>query len=164
MMYTYMYMEHHDIHKHVHTDTLSVISCGLDMCSCCFVNDLGKNMHDVLNRLPCALQEFFQLLMRDMFDTDYGMFKLDEETRMYWFRASKIDMTMEFELVGTMIGLAIYNSHLLEFSFPMLTYRSVLSCWLLSLVLPEALIPKLTDPSQCQQTACAHRMLRDCQQ
>ena len=71
------------------------------------------------------MQEFFQLLMRDLFDTDYGMFKLDEETRMYWFRASNIDMTMEFELVGTMIGLAIYNSHLLEFSFPMLTYRSV---------------------------------------
>ena len=74
-----------------------------------------------------GLQEFFQLLMRDMFDVDYGMFKLDEETRMYWFRASKIDMTMEFELVGTMIGLAIYNSHLLEFSFPMLTYRLGLS-------------------------------------
>ncbi|KAL3161776.1 hypothetical protein ABBQ38_008870 [Trebouxia sp. C0009 RCD-2024] len=71
-------------------------------------------------------KEFFQLLMRDMFDTDYGMFKLDEETRMYWFRASKIDMTMEFELVGTMIGLAIYNSHLLEFSFPMLTYRKLM--------------------------------------
>ena len=70
----------------------------------------------------CA-QEFFQLLMRDMFDPDYGMFKLDEDTRMYWFRASQIDMSMEFELVGTMIGLAIYNSHLLEFSFPMLTYR-----------------------------------------
>ena len=66
--------------------------------------------------------------MRDMFDPNYGMFKLDEETRMYWFRVSKIGMSMEFELVGTMIGLAIYNSHLLEFSFPMLTYRSVLSC------------------------------------
>lgn len=80
------------------------------------------------DRLSAALQEFFQLLMRDMFDADYGMFKLDEETRMYWFRASNIDMSMEFELVGTMIGLAIYNSHLLEFSFPMLTYRSVLCC------------------------------------
>ena len=79
--------------------------------------------------LPGVLQEFFQLLMRDMFDADYGMFKLDEETRMYWFRASNIDMSMEFELVGTMIGLAIYNSHLLEFSFPMLTYRSVLGCF-----------------------------------
>lgn len=70
-------------------------------------------------------KEFFQLLMRDMFDPDYGMFKLDEDTRMYWFRASQIDMSMEFELVGTMIGLAIYNSHLLEFSFPMLTYRKL---------------------------------------
>lgn len=71
-------------------------------------------------------KEFFQLLMRDMFDPNYGMFKLDEDTRMYWFRASKIDMSMEFELVGTMIGLAIYNSHLLEFSFPMLTYRKLM--------------------------------------
>ena len=85
--------------------------------------------HDnMLDRMSAALQEFFQLLMRDMFDADYGMFKLDEETGMYWFRASNIDMSMEFELVGTMIGLAIYNSHLLEFSFPMLTYRSVLCC------------------------------------
>ena len=73
--------------------------------------------------LVACMQEFFQLLMRDMFDPDYGMFTLDEETRMYWFRPSKLDMHMEFELVGIMIGLAIYNSHLLEFSFPMLTYR-----------------------------------------
>lgn len=70
------------------------------------------------------MQEFFQLLMRELFDPNYGMFRLDEDTQMYWFRASQIDLSMEFELVGIMIGLAIYNSHLLEFSFPMLTYRS----------------------------------------
>lgn len=95
------------------------------------------------DRVSGALQEFFQLLMRDMFDADYGMFKLDEETRMYWFRASNIDMSMEFELVGTMIGLAIYNSHLLEFSFPMLTYRSVLCCCQDCLCW-ESLFPMLT--------------------
>ena len=61
--------------------------------------------------------------MRDLFDPHYGMFKLDEDTRMYWFRASGLDLHMEFELVGIMIGLAIYNSHLLEFSFPMTAYR-----------------------------------------
>ncbi len=61
--------------------------------------------------------------MRDLFDANYGMFTYDEDTRLYWFRAAGIDLAMEFELVGIMLGLAIYNSHILEFSFPMLTYR-----------------------------------------
>ncbi|KAK9830367.1 hypothetical protein WJX72_011319 [[Myrmecia] bisecta] len=71
-------------------------------------------------------KEFFQLLMRDLFDANYGMFTYDEDTRLYWFRPSQIDMSMEFELVGIMLGLAIYNSHILEFSFPMLTYRKLM--------------------------------------
>lgn len=110
-----------------------------------------------LSRLPVVLQEFFQLLMRDMFDANYGMFKLDEETRMYWFRPSNIDMTMEFELVGTMIGLAIYNSHLLEFSFPMLTYRLVNSrnCLHTPAWSPRFCCSRVSDPSRCQQTPCA---------
>ena len=42
---------------------------------------------------------------------------------MYWFRPSSVDLHMEFELVGTLLGLAIYNTHVLALSFPMLTYR-----------------------------------------
>ena len=39
------------------------------------------------------------------------------------FRPSKLDLHMEFELVGMMLGLAIYNAHILEFSFPMLVFK-----------------------------------------
>ena len=32
---------------------------------------------------------------------------------------------MQFELVGTLVALAIYNAHTLELAFPMLIYRCV---------------------------------------
>lgn len=56
--------------------------------------------------------------MRELFNPDYGMFTYDETTRLNWFRPSDLDMDLEFELVGILIGLAIYNSHILEFQFP----------------------------------------------
>ena len=30
---------------------------------------------------------------------------------------------LQFELVGTLLALAIYNGHVLELSFPMVTYK-----------------------------------------
>lgn len=72
--------------------------------------------------LGCA-QELFQLLMRELFDADFGMFTLDPLSRTYYFRASGLDMDMEFELVGLLIGLAIYNGHILEVSLPMAIYK-----------------------------------------
>ena len=30
-------------------------------------------------------KEFFQLILRQMFDLNYGMFTYDEETRCFWF-------------------------------------------------------------------------------
>eukprot|EP00195_Chlamydomonas_chlamydogama_P006855 CAMPEP_0202911740 /NCGR_PEP_ID=MMETSP1392-20130828/55763_1 /ASSEMBLY_ACC=CAM_ASM_000868 /TAXON_ID=225041 /ORGANISM="Chlamydomonas chlamydogama, Strain SAG 11-48b" /LENGTH=556 /DNA_ID=CAMNT_0049602365 /DNA_START=33 /DNA_END=1703 /DNA_ORIENTATION=- len=71
-------------------------------------------------------KEFFQLLVRELFNPDYGMFTYDERTRLNWFRASHLDMDTEFELVGILIGLAIYNSHILEFSFPMVLYKKLM--------------------------------------
>jgi ubiquitin-protein ligase E3 A len=68
-------------------------------------------------------QEFFQLLMRELFDPNFGMFTLEEGTRTYWFRPSSLDLHMEFELVGLLLALAIYNNHNLEVSFPMVVYK-----------------------------------------
>ncbi len=69
------------------------------------------------------VQEFFQLLMRELFDTNFGMFRMDPELRTFWFRASSLDLAMEFELVGLLLALAIYNNHILEVSFPMVVYK-----------------------------------------
>lgn len=72
-----------------------------------------------------------------MFDQNYGMFVLHETTRQYWFRSSRIPLDMEFQLLGILLGLAIYNNHILELSFPMLVYRKLMGhkyagtfCWM----------------------------------
>ncbi len=61
-----------------------------------------------------------------MFDPNYGMFVMHETTRQYWFRSSRINMDMEFQLVGILLGLAIYNNHILQVSFPVLVYRKLM--------------------------------------
>ena len=61
--------------------------------------------------------------MRELFDANFGMFRMDPELRTFWFRASSLDLAMEFELVGLLLALAIYNNHILEVSFPMVVYK-----------------------------------------
>lgn len=68
-------------------------------------------------------QEFFQLVFRELFDAAYGMFVLREGARAFWPRASDIDMSTEFQLVGTMLALAVYNGHTLDVAFPMVLWR-----------------------------------------
>ncbi|GAX73417.1 hypothetical protein CEUSTIGMA_g869.t1 [Chlamydomonas eustigma] len=71
-------------------------------------------------------KEFFQLLVRELFNPDYGMFTYDERTHLNWFRPSDMELDLEFELVGILIGLAIYNSHILEFQFPQVLYKRLM--------------------------------------
>ena len=49
------------------------------------------------------------------------------QTQLHWFRPSPIEMDLEFELVGIMIGLAIYNSHILEFQFPNVLFKRLMA-------------------------------------
>lgn len=49
-----------------------------------------------------------------------------DETHLHWFHASSIDLDTEFELIGILIGLAIYNSHILEFQFPVVLYKQLM--------------------------------------
>eukprot|EP00976_Prorocentrum_cordatum_P094965 1189995-Prorocentrum_minimum.AAC.2 len=71
-------------------------------------------------------KEFFQLLIRQIFDPSFCMFSYDEDARQFWFKASPLDLDTEFELVGIVLGLAIYNGHILEFRFPMVIYRKLM--------------------------------------
>ncbi|GJP52902.1 hypothetical protein CLOM_g12065 [Closterium sp. NIES-68] len=71
-------------------------------------------------------KEFFQLIIRDILDAKFGMFTYNEVTRSFWFSASPIDMPLEFELIGTVLGLAIYNAHILDMRFPLVVYKKLL--------------------------------------
>lgn len=66
----------------------------------------------------------FQLVVRNLLDPKYGMFVYKEETRVFWFNVASPDAP-EFVLVGTMLGLAIYNSVILDLPFPLLVYKKL---------------------------------------
>jgi hypothetical protein len=100
-------------------------------------------------------KEFFQLLTRDLFRPDFGMFTYDDSTRLYWFNiaagaaaegsspysfsSTSMDVDNEgqghgegnevFEemaLIGALVGLAIYNAVLLDVHFPVVLYKKLL--------------------------------------
>lgn len=67
-------------------------------------------------------KEFFQLIVREIFDPKYGMYKKYDDDRMFWFSPGSEDMR-EFELIGTILGLSIYNSVILDLHFPRYLFR-----------------------------------------
>ncbi|OQR78664.1 ubiquitin-protein ligase E3A-like [Tropilaelaps mercedesae] len=70
-------------------------------------------------------KEFFQLVVEQLFNPDFGMFTLDEETRSYWFNPTSFEADAQFELIGIILGLAIYNNVILDVRFPMVVYRKL---------------------------------------
>ena len=71
-------------------------------------------------------KEFFQLLTRQLFDPSYNMFKYHEDTRLFWFNGDTFETNIKFELVGILMGIAIYNSVILDLHLPMACYKKLL--------------------------------------
>jgi hypothetical protein len=93
-------------------------------------------------------KEFFQLLTRDLFRPEFGMFTYDESTRLYWFNIAaassnfymdvekeeekkvfeemEVESENEYNMVGALMGLAIYNAVLLDVHFPLVLYKKLL--------------------------------------
>ncbi|KAI9498288.1 hypothetical protein BDB00DRAFT_755039 [Zychaea mexicana] len=89
-------------------------------------------------------KEFFQLVIRELFDPKYGMFIMNEESRLYWFApnpAQDRDTTSEFKLAGLLLGLAVYNSVILDLHLPLALYKKLMG---IEVGLPEL---KQLDPS-----------------
>ncbi|KAJ8325131.1 hypothetical protein BDV3_007294 [Batrachochytrium dendrobatidis] len=102
----------------------------------------GKSTHDLKKQLRISFtgeegideggvqKEFFQLVVRDMFSSSYGMFKYNDESRMCWL-ANMSDLRdsetlEEYNLMGRIIGLAIYNGVVLDIHFPLALYKKLL--------------------------------------
>ena len=71
-------------------------------------------------------KEFFQLIVKELFDPNFAMFNYYESQRFYWFNPDTIDTGINFELIGKILGLAIYNSIILDVHLPMVTYKKIL--------------------------------------
>lgn len=69
-------------------------------------------------------REFFYLITAELFNPDHGMFTLIDNS-FYWFNISSIEQTYLFNLLGTIIGLAIYNGVILPIKFPCVMYKKL---------------------------------------
>ena len=63
-------------------------------------------------------KEFFQLLMAQLLSLEYGMFVPTTDARALWINSNNVWSAEEFRLVGTLLGLAVYNNVLLDVHFP----------------------------------------------
>jgi ubiquitin-protein ligase E3 A len=82
-------------------------------------------------------KEFFQVMLRELLDPNYGMFRYNEKLRQLWFNADTFESPVKFILFGTLLGLAIYNQVILDIHFPPVVFKR--------LVQKEAYVPTLND-------------------
>ena len=71
-------------------------------------------------------KEVFQILIRQLFDPNFGMFNYNEKERLYWFNGLTHEPPINFELIGILMGLAIYNNIILDIPLPMVCYKKLL--------------------------------------
>jgi len=71
-------------------------------------------------------KEFFQLIVRNIFDLDYGMFVMTKGN-LYWFNGSSFNEMSDFKLIGTILGLALYNGVILDVKFPAVVYKKLMN-------------------------------------
>ncbi|KAJ1613059.1 putative e3 ubiquitin-protein ligase [Cryptosporidium canis] len=71
-------------------------------------------------------KEFFQLLVHEIFNIDFGMFIYYEDTRLFWFNVASFESNGEFELIGVVLALAIYNGIILDVHLPLAVYKKLL--------------------------------------
>ena len=75
-------------------------------------------------------KEFFQVLIRKLLDPSYGMYKYFEDSRLLYFNADSniLDTAQDFELIGILLGMAIYNSIILDLKMPSFIYKKLKGC------------------------------------
>ncbi|KAK6528418.1 putative E3 ubiquitin-protein ligase [Arthrobotrys megalospora] len=72
-------------------------------------------------------KEWFLLLIRDIFDPRHGMFVYDEDSRYCYFNPHTFEATEQYFLVGVLLGMAIYNSTILDVALPPVVFKKLLS-------------------------------------
>ncbi|KAM3837752.1 LOW QUALITY PROTEIN: putative E3 ubiquitin-protein ligase HERC4 [Vipera latastei] len=72
-------------------------------------------------------KEFFLLIMRELLDPKYGIFRYNEDLRLIWFSDKTFEDSDLIHLTGVVCGLAIYNFTIVELHFPLALYKKLLN-------------------------------------
>ncbi|KAF7730710.1 hypothetical protein EC973_001659 [Apophysomyces ossiformis] len=86
-------------------------------------------------------KEFFSVLFDKLASDEMGIFTIDPETRLCWIRPVVEPDVRIYEMVGIMMGLAIYNGVIMNLQFPKVLWKAV--------VIPnEALVEAMVERRQ----------------
>ena len=55
----------------------------------------------------------------------YPAVRVVPESRRLWFNSDSLESAAEFELVGLLVGIAIYNSVILDLPLPRVVYKQL---------------------------------------
>ncbi|KAI1780519.1 hypothetical protein F4818DRAFT_395998 [Hypoxylon cercidicola] len=72
-------------------------------------------------------KEWFLLLVREVFNPDHGLFVYDEDSRFCYFNSNTFETSDQYFLIGVVLGLAIYNSTILDVALPPFAFRKLLA-------------------------------------
>ncbi|KAJ3127744.1 putative E3 ubiquitin-protein ligase HTD2 [Nowakowskiella sp. JEL0407] len=101
----------------------------------------GKTKHDLKKQLRITFvgeegideggiqKEFFQIILKNIFDPTHGMFKVNPDSRLCWFvKGGEKDELVyeEYTLIGRLIAIAVYNGIVLDLNFPLALYKKLL--------------------------------------
>lgn len=74
-------------------------------------------------------KEWFLLLIRELFNPVSGIFVEEEDSHYYWFEPTGEKHPLKYyKLAGVAIGLALYNSTILDINFPPVMFKKLLGC------------------------------------
>ncbi|CAN8000396.1 unnamed protein product, partial [Ixodes hexagonus] len=108
------------------------------------LNEIARKQTDLKKKLKVTFvgepgldmggltKEWFLLLIRQIFSPDYGMFVYHNKARCYWFSTTQLGNLREYNLIGLLncshlMGLAVYNSIILDLHFPTACYKKLLN-------------------------------------
>ncbi|KAJ5893401.1 hypothetical protein N7495_005092 [Penicillium taxi] len=72
-------------------------------------------------------KEWFLLLVREIFEPDHGLFIYDDDSNYCYFNPYCFESSEQFFLVGILLGLAIYNSTILDIDLPPFAFKKLLA-------------------------------------
>ncbi|KAJ5654558.1 hypothetical protein N7490_001561 [Penicillium lividum] len=84
-------------------------------------------------------KEWFLLLVREVFDPHHGLFVYDDDSKYCYFNPFCFESSEQFFLVGVLLGLAIYNSTILDVDLPPFAFRKLLAS------APQNTLPQTTN-------------------
>lgn len=68
-------------------------------------------------------KEYFSLVIKELLSPNYGMFKYNEDVQLYYFNGQTLEPNIYFELIGNLMGLAVYNNTFIDLPFPRACYK-----------------------------------------